>query len=421
MPAALPVIGGIASAAGAIGGLFGGDEEQQQQQTSNNVSGFAALPPQVQQAYLQQYLPGVLEQYNRGQYQIPSERINEGQPFQSQGLTGLQRYFDQRGIPNAVNPYGVEPLNQIQQNAITGLGQGYNAQNPDQFINPYTAQALNAYSRLAGNPQGNELGHQGIGNELGQYIGAIGGQRGAGGGVAGLQQYMNPYTDQVTNRTLEDLREKFTGGQNGILSQNALSGSLGAFGGSALGTQLAQNQKDVSNQALDFIANQNAGNYGQAQNQRNLEIERALGQRGSETALRNQYLASLGSGGNYAGNQRSQTLQQMLGAGTALREQNQQELGAGINQWQQQANFPQERLGQFAQNLSLFPGSTTGQSMQYAAAQPNTISKIGAYGQGIGDFLKGGAGGLFAQQQQQQPQRVQYGQDLGNAMPWLGR
>lgn len=86
---------------GILSGLLGGGSQQKQ------VSGFSALPKQVQDAYLNTFLPGALDWYsNNKEYQaLPMKRVNApSSPFDSQGLYDLQQYSDSVG--GLFSPYG---------------------------------------------------------------------------------------------------------------------------------------------------------------------------------------------------------------------------------------------------------------------------------------------------------------------------
>ena len=356
----------------------------------------------------------------------------------------------------------VEPLNDIQRSAIGQAAQGHQANGVNDYINPWTQQALGGYSQLAaqgiqqGNPF-NQLNSNALGGQLGGYLNAIGapsqasglqgylqqlgapsqgsglggyiqqqgGQIGSNGGIGSLQDYMNPYTDQVTNRVLARMKQQLEGGENSILGNASRLGGLGAFGSSALGTLLANRQNEALQRSQDFLAQQGDRNYGQAQQQRNYEIERAqsqsnlqnqaalgqsnlqnqiaLGQRNSDVnqgiSLQNQYLQNLGGQGNQAyalggqlqnqgyGQQR-QSLQEMLASGNQLQAQHQNELGAANQLLQQQ--LPQNRLNQLGSHLAMFPGS--GQSFNYGEPQQNAWSKLGSAGQvaaGLGQSIAG--------------------------------
>ena len=81
-----------------------------------------------------------------------------------------------------------------------------------------------------------------------------------------LQQYMNPYTSQVIDRTmgnLEDARLK------AINSGQAKATAAGAYGGSRHGVSDSLTNQAFAQQAGDMAANLNQANYGNAMNQFN--------------------------------------------------------------------------------------------------------------------------------------------------------
>ena len=71
----------LAGASSLIGGMMGNDDPQQM---PTSVSGFETLPEPVKRAYLEQYLPGILAQYNNGPQPGPLGRARSGR-YDSQG------------------------------------------------------------------------------------------------------------------------------------------------------------------------------------------------------------------------------------------------------------------------------------------------------------------------------------------------
>lgn len=82
---------GIASlAAGAFG--------KKKAKASTSKKGFAALPEEVQQVFLETYLPGIKQQYAKQYQPPPMKRVNRpSSVFDSQGLYDLQQYSDAAG------------------------------------------------------------------------------------------------------------------------------------------------------------------------------------------------------------------------------------------------------------------------------------------------------------------------------------
>lgn len=163
-----------------------------------------------------------------------------------------------------------------------------------------------------------------------------------------LPAFMSPFNQAVINRTLNQMNKQTDEARSGIMGRAARYGGLGAFGSSALGTQLAQLENANNDRSLDFLANANAANYNQA-----------LGLR-------------------------RQTLADMLGAGGAMQQHGQTVLNA--LQPQLAAATPQGRLSQFSAGLGAFPQS--GHTMQYTH-QPNMFQKFGSAGMGLLGGLQG--------------------------------
>lgn len=293
----LAALGLGAAGAGILGGMFGNENEGAA--PASSVNGFAALHPDAQKAWLEQYLPQLLEQY-KGKFQTgPLGQAPTG-PFASQGLQDLQAHSNKVGgifgNGTGVNPIGaIEPFNQYQQNALSSFGGG-----------------------LAG-----------LKNELGGF--------------------QDLYNENILNPQLSEIDRDASILNNNLLGQK--SGNLGAFGSSALGTQLAQLQDSANRLKL----NARAGAF-----------QGALGLR-------------------------RQSLQDMLTSGSLIQQQNQGSLNA-IYPQVQQTTAP-NRLSQFGQGLSMFPGSST--QTGPVAGQPDTWARVGNAGmQGLG--ILSGLGGLGA-------------------------
>lgn len=188
---------GGAAAGAVLGGALSGNKKtpaMQAQQTGGSKSGFQTLPPELQKAYLEQYLPQVLAQsqgpYNAG----PMGQAQTGQ-FAPQGLQQLQQYYNQKGSPfaggNGAMPLGVvEPFHPYQTQAFEQIGAGANA--------------------------------PGLENQL--------------------RPYMDLYNKYVLSPTLERNKRERAEVENALLGQG--QGNLGYFGSSALGTQRAQLEKN---------------------------------------------------------------------------------------------------------------------------------------------------------------------------------
>lgn len=505
----------IAAGAQLLGGLMGSDEGEQREAER---TGFAALPPEVQDAYLKQFLPAAQRQFQTGPTPPPMGRAQTGK-FSSKALQELQQYADtinkQRNSPEgkaqAAQQAQMQAQQQAAQNAqqnggsdqarinqlmydISKGGRDKGAFGPVRNMNEELQGLLNKQRTNVDNPQQPQMqdnnGGFGLGQNMVQGFGGQpqgnmqapqgqmqnqqmqmgsqlenGGMQGQGfdpsmGGIRpvgqiepfnqlqenafnqienfqprsiadyinpyaqqglyqlsglardnpnerSIESYMNPWTDQVTNRTLSRLSQESQGKENALLGSQPL-GHLGAFGGSALGTMLANQRNEAIQRAQDFIAQQNQANYGQAQNQRNLEIERQRGNIGNLIGMGNETFKIGGGLQDVGYGQQMQTLQNLLSAGNQVQGQGQNEANAANPLVQQQ--LPQNRLNQFGQHLAMFPNS--GQSFSYGADQPNMLTRIGNAGmQGIG--------GYEAYQNYQNANNL--GKNIGNSMPWLNQ
>jgi hypothetical protein len=99
------MLGSILSGAGAIAGLLGGSKKQG---ASQQLTGFQAMPKEVQDALLKQYLPAVNDQFNAPYQAIPMQRATNpaGDPFASQALYDLQNFSDMQG--GYFTPYSLQ-------------------------------------------------------------------------------------------------------------------------------------------------------------------------------------------------------------------------------------------------------------------------------------------------------------------------
>lgn len=120
-----PIIAATAAVAGNLFGKKKGARPELQQNSSQ--SGFAALPPEIQQAYLQRYLPAIQAQF-KNPNGLPLGPAETGH-FASRGLQQLQNHSNQIGglFPGTTNVSplgGVEPFNPLQEQALNSFGGG---------------------------------------------------------------------------------------------------------------------------------------------------------------------------------------------------------------------------------------------------------------------------------------------------------
>ena len=278
----------IAGAAAIGGGLFGKNKGQNPGGSTNQsqtVAGFDALPAPIKDAYLKQYLPDILQQYQGKVGAGPLGQAGTG-PFDSLALQELQKYSNQNGgIFNGstgVNPLGqVEPFNEYQKSALTALG----------------------------------------------------------GGLEGLQQqlpgYMNPYSDIVGN----EINRQAEIGQSNLKNQFTQQAGLGGLGSSAFGTALSGNEE-----ARQRLQNENQyNNYNQALNLRRQTLGEMLQAGG---AIQQQGQASLEAVAPYLQGTTPQARSAMFAAQLGQIPGSQTSTSTG-NQWGANAGRPDfmSRLG----------------------------------------------------------------------------
>jgi hypothetical protein len=138
-----PVIGGLGGFAlgGPIGALagasLGASMDPGKPAMNNQRSGYAALPPQGQQAY---------NRYFDSLNSIPQDPYSTGRfsqvgapqtPFDSEQLYALQQLMGEQGV----NPVGVlEPFNEYQRNALSSYGSpDYTEEGLAQYMAPFRA------------------------------------------------------------------------------------------------------------------------------------------------------------------------------------------------------------------------------------------------------------------------------------------
>lgn len=88
-----------------------------------------------------------------------------------------------------------------------------------------------------------------------------------------LRPYMNPFTRQVTNTTMDRLRREEQIGRRDIADE---AGAAGALGGSRWNVENALNTEGFRRQRAETLAGLNMANFGQAQNARQADLDRKL-------------------------------------------------------------------------------------------------------------------------------------------------
>lgn len=172
----------------------------------------------------------------------------------------------------------------------------------------------------------------------GAYQGALANTT-PGGFGARTAANMNPFQQQVTNRTMQDMERQR---QMAMNNMGAAATRANAFGGARHGVAEAQTNAEYGRAFGDMAANLNMQNFGNAQN---LSMQQG------------QQMAGLAGQGFDMGNS---ITQQQLAQGTMLQGLNQAVIDAARGQWQGYANAPAQSLQYPLAAISSVPhGQTT--------------------------------------------------------------
>ena len=197
-----------------------------------------------------------------------------------------------------------------------------------------------------------------------------------------LSPYMNPYTKDVLNTSLDTLNQQRVTGLNA--AQEAATKAR-AFGGSRLGIQEGVVNAAAQQQAGQLAAQLNAQNYTQAQAAAQADMARRM-----QAQQLNQAAGLSGAG---LGLQGAQTLGGLAGAGqesfltgatgalaaqTAIQQQQQAELAAAQQLYTEQQQFPLQQLQIPIQALGITPyGQTSTQTKTGGESSSGLMTGLG--------------------------------------------
>ncbi len=210
----------------------------------------------------------------------------------------------------------------------------------------------------------------GLAGDLSAVLGAYAPQQ-VGMDAAAVQSYMNPYTENVINRSIADLESARQGTVNQIGAQ---AEAAKAFGGSRHGLVESQANQDFAKQAGNLAADLRASGYQQALGaaQQAAIQNQAAGLQGAQLrGLMAGQLGDIGATQQQLGFQGAETLG---GLGLARQALSQQQLDAA-------RGLGQERLGVMSGALGLMGGPTSGAGTTATASQDRDMW----------DYLTGGA------------------------------
>ena len=344
-------------------------EEQYLDQTSRS------LPPQ----YLADFyagagagVPGMLPLLNQDVYN----------KFATMAIPGMNPYTYQ-GMR-------VAPFSQMQQQAFNRIGQGVGSYQP--YFNAAqqgltggvntAAQGFNTMADLYGRGIGASESSVGQGmNLLGQSAGLYG-QSTQGYNPNSVGNYMNPYTENVVDRTLGRMRQGID--RQRTASRDAAVGA-GAFGGSR--GRLAE--ADIERAGLTAMGDTAASLYGQNYAQAQ---QAAMGESALQRQLQQSAAGGLGNVAGGVGSLGSQLANVYGGYGTNVGK-----AGLGLGQFMGNTGMNMANLGGMQYGLQgqdinrLMQGGGMQQGMQQRIADTDYGNFVGQYnlpsqiiGQGIG-------------------------------------
>ena len=243
--------------------------------------------------------------------------------------------------------------------------------------------AYQPYLQAAGLGQQAALGTTGAG------VQALGGMQ---FDPSGIQQWEDPYQQQVTQEALKEIDRQAAMAQNRLAGQAV---GAGAFGGSRFGIQqseLARGAQDLRSRRIfeDLSRNyQQALGAMQAANQQQLQQGQAFGQLGQATSGISGAMAGLGGQAQAMG---QSDVNQLMGIGGLQQQLEQAGLTAGYQNQLNQQMAPYNQLGWGANILqTLAPG--TGPTAQTISPMPQ--SNPWAQGAGLMAGMAGGLGSLI--------------------------
>jgi hypothetical protein len=175
-----------------------------------------------------------------------------------------------------------------------------------------------------------------------------------------IEQYMNPFQQQVIDTTMDRMRQEQEQAQSGALGTAISSGAFGGDRAGIAAANLAQQQNMATGSTL---AGLNAQNFMQA-------LQTAQQQQGLNLGAEQANLARLLSGGQQmaglgqaAQGMNLQGAEAQINAGTLAQQTEQAGLSALYNQFQQQQAYPFQ-VAQFLGNIAMGTGALSGSTTQ---------------------------------------------------------
>ena len=301
----------------------------------------------------------------------------------------------QEQIQQIQYPTWVQQPAETLLNTMTGLmgqpltipGQQIAGFSPTQLAAMQQAyQGIGAYQPYL---QAAGMGQQAAMGAAGAGVGALSGMQ---FDPSGIQQWEDPYQQQVTQEALKEIDRQAAMAQNRLAGQAV---GAGAFGGSRFGIQqseLARGAQDLRSRRIfeDLSRNyQQALGAMQAANQQQLQQGQAFGQLGQATSGISGAMAGLGGQAQAMG---QSDVNQLMGIGGLQQQLAQAGLTAGYQNQLNQQMAPYNQLG-WGANILQTLAPTAGTTTQTVAPMPTTnpylqaAGAIGGLGYGLGSLM----------------------------------
>jgi len=333
---------------------------------------------------------------------VPPKWLQDFYSGAGQGVPGLFPLLNQdiynkfatMGVPG-MNPYSyqgmrVAPFSQMQQQGFNQIGQGVGSYQP-YFNAAQSGLQQGANTATQGYNNMSNLYNKGIGateSSVGQGMGLLGqsaglyGQSTQGYNPNSVGNYMNPYTENVVNKTMGQMRRGIDTQRTASRDQSV---GQGAFGGSR--GRIAEGDIERAGQTAmgDTAAGLYNQNYAQAQ-------QAAMGESSLQRQLQQSAAGGLGNVAGGVASLGSQLANVYGGYGTNLGK-----AGLGLGQFQSDtgmnmAGLGAQRYGLQGQDINrLMQGGQMQQGMQQRIADTDYSNFVGQYnlpsqiiGQGMG-------------------------------------
>lgn len=199
--------------------------------------------------------------------------------------------------------------------------------------------------------------------------------------LAGIQQYMDPFDELVTQNIISELSRQ--NDMQGIADQ-AQAVKLGAFGGSRTGVVEAERSRNFNRLISDVMAQRGSQSYGQALGQFNTQQQTGI--LGAQTAAQMAQMQQKLNAGDVSS---------LIGIGAFQQAQGQQSLDLAYADFIRQQQYPYQQVSFFNDILTGVP--STQQTTSGTSAQQVPGPSIGQQLTGVGLGVLGtlGATGAF--------------------------